>query len=103
MCSNATYSNASILAEGRRMHHATRILGTEVGSTAPLFLTALAVHVLAGLTAVLTGAAAALTRKGWQRHIRSGHWFYRAIPAGSAPATVLPAMRGGQDYHLLII
>ena len=36
------------------MRDASRILGTEVGSTAPLFLTVLALHVLAGLTAVLT-------------------------------------------------
>ncbi len=85
------------------MHHASRILGTEVASTAPLFLTVLAVHVLAGLTAVLTGAAAALTRKGSQRHIRSGHWFYRAITVVFATAAVLTAMRWRQDYHLLII
>ncbi len=85
------------------MHDASRILGTEVGSTAPLFLTVLAVHVLAGLTAVLTGAAAALTRKGSQRHIRSGHWFYRAITVVFATAAVLTAMRWRQDYHLLII
>ncbi len=85
------------------MHYASRILGTEVGSTAPLFLTVLAVHVLAGLTAVLTGAAAALTRKGSQRHIRSGHWFYRAITVVFATAAVLTAMRWRQDYHLLII
>ena len=85
------------------MHHASQILGTEVGSTAPLFLTVLAVHVLAGLTAVLTGAAAALTRKGSQRHIRSGHWFYRAITVVFATAAVLTAMRWRQDYHLLII
>ena len=38
------------------MADAAHILGTEVGSAAPLFLAVLAVHVLAGLTAVLTGA-----------------------------------------------
>jgi cobalamin synthase len=85
------------------MHEAGRILGTEVGSTAPLFLAFLAVHVLAGLAAVLTGAAAALTRKGSQRHIRSGRWFYRAITVVFATAAVLTAMRWRQDYHLLII
>jgi hypothetical protein len=85
------------------MHDAGRILGTAVGSTAPLFLAVLAVHVLAGLTAVLTGAAAALTRKGSQRHVRSGRWFYRAITVVFATAAVLTAMRWRQDYHLLII
>jgi len=85
------------------MHDASRILGTEVGSTAPLFLTVLALHVLAGLTAVLTGAAAALTVKGSQRHIVSGRLFYRAITVVFATAAVLTAMRWRQDYHLLII
>ena len=54
------------------MAQGAHILGTEVGSTAPLFLAILAVHVLAALTAVLTGARAALTRKGSLRHIRAG-------------------------------
>jgi hypothetical protein len=85
------------------MHDAGRILGTEVGSTAPLFLAVLAVHVLAGMAAVLTGATAALTRKGSQRHIRSGRWFYRAITVVFATAAVLTVMRWRQDYHLLII
>jgi uncharacterized membrane protein len=85
------------------MHDAGRILGTEVGSTAPLFLAVLTVHVLAGLAAVLTGAAAALTRKGSQRHILSGRWFYRAITVVFATAAVLTAMRWRQDFHLLII
>lgn len=85
------------------MHDASQILGTKVGSTAPLFLTVLAVHVLAGLTAVLTGASAALTRKGSQRHVLSGRWFYRAITVVFATAAVLTAMRWRQDYHLLII
>ena len=35
---------------------AARIFGDQVGSTAPVFLAFLAVHVLAGLTAVITGA-----------------------------------------------
>ncbi len=37
------------------MWQADQILGSEVGSTAPLFLAVLAVHVPAGLTAVLAG------------------------------------------------
>ena len=51
------------------MATASRILGVEVGSTAPAFLAILAIHVIAGLTAVITGAAAALARKGSPRHI----------------------------------
>jgi hypothetical protein len=80
-----------------------RILGDQVGSTAPLFLAFLAVHVLAGLTAVVTGAIAALVRKGSPRHIRAGRWYYRAITVLFVTATVLAALRWRQDYYLFVI
>ena len=82
---------------------AARIFGDQVGSTAPVFLAFLAVHVLAGLTAVITGATAALTRKGSPRHIRAGRRYYRAITVVFVTATVLAAMRWRQDYYLFII
>jgi hypothetical protein len=82
---------------------AARIFGDQVGSTAPVFLAFLAVHVLAGLTAVVTGAAAALVHKGSPRHIRAGRWYYRAITVVFATATILAAMRWRQDYYLFII
>jgi cobalamin synthase len=85
------------------MQQASHILGTEVGSTAPLFLAFLAIHVVAGLTAVVAGAIAALTRKGSPRHIRAGRTFYRAITVLFVTAVALTAMRPRQDYHLLII
>ena len=85
------------------MPAAGRILGDQVGSTAPAFLAILAIHVIAGLTAVITGAMAALTRKGSRRHVRAGRWYYRAITIVFATAIGLAAMRWDQDYYLLII
>jgi hypothetical protein len=82
---------------------ASRILGGQAGSAAPAFLAFLAVHVLAGLTAVVAGAVAALARKGGERHIRAGRWFYRAITVVFATATALSVMRWRQDYYLFII
>jgi hypothetical protein len=82
---------------------ASRILGDQIGSTAPVFLAFLAVHVIAGLTAVISGAVAALSRKGSPRHIRAGRWFYRAITVVFATATALAVMRWRQDYYLFII
>jgi hypothetical protein len=82
---------------------AARVVGDQVGSAAPVFLAFLAVHVLAGLTAVVTGAAAALVRKGSPRHIRAGRWYYRAITVVFVTATVLAAMRWRQDYYLFVI
>ena len=80
-----------------------RIFGDQVGSAAPVFLAFLAVHVIAGLTAVVTGAIAALARKGSMQHVRAGRWYYRAITVVFATATALAAMRWRQDYYLFII
>ena len=82
---------------------AARILGNQVGSTAPVFLAFLAVHIIAGLTAVVSGATAALSRKGGARHVGSGRWFYRAITVVFATATALAIMRWRQDYYLFVI
>jgi hypothetical protein len=82
---------------------AGRILGTEVGSTAPTFLAVLAIHVLGGLTAVISGAIAAIARKGSPRHVRTGRWYYRAITVVFVTATILAAMRWRQDYRLFIL
>ncbi len=82
---------------------ASKILGDQVGSTAPVFLAFLAAHVLAGLTAVATGAIAALASKGSQRHISAGRWFYRSITVVFATATALAIMRWRQDHYLLLI
>ena len=82
---------------------AGRILGDEVGSAAPAFLAVLAVHVLAGLTAIITGAVAALSRKGSPRHVRAGRWYCRAITAVFATAAALAAMRWAQDWYLLAL
>ena len=82
---------------------ASRILGTEVGSTTPVFLAVLAIHVLAGITAVASGAIAAIARKGSPRHVRAGRLYYRAISAVFATAAILAAMRWRQDYYLFIL
>jgi hypothetical protein len=85
------------------MVEAGRILGVEVGSTAPWFLALLAVHVPAGLTAVATGARAAVTRKGSARHVRLGRWYYAAITGVFATAVSLAALRWRQDWDLLLL
>ena len=85
------------------MLDASRILGTEVGSTMPAFLVVLAVHVAAAVAAVITGAAAAVSRKGTARHVRAGRWYYRALTLAFASASVLAIVCWRQDYELFII
>lgn len=85
------------------MLEAGRIWGVEVGSTAPWFLALLAVHIPAGLTAVATGAGAALTRKGSARHVRLGRWYYAAITVVFVTAAGLAALRWLEDWDLLLL
>lgn len=80
-----------------------RILGTFVGSTAPVFLAVLAVHVVAGMTAVATGAAAALAAKGGGLHVWVGRVYFRALTVVFSTALILTAMRPREDWHLALI
>lgn len=85
------------------MVEAGRILGVEVGSTAPWFLVLLAVHIPAGITAVFSGAGAAVTRKGSARHVRLGRWYCAAITVVFATAAGLAALRWREDWDLLLL
>jgi hypothetical protein len=80
------------------------IFGIHVPSTAPVFLTVLAVHVTAALIAVVSGAWAELTRhKGRGRHTRLGDVYFCAICVVFATATAMAVMRWREDYHLFLI
>jgi hypothetical protein len=92
-----------VLGGVMQMPTAGHVLGTDVGSTAPAFLAVLAIHVVAGLTAVIAGAIAALTRKGSPRHKRAGRYFYLTITVVFSTATILTVMRWRQDHDLFII
>ena len=80
------------------------VFGIHVPSTTPVFLAFLAVHVLAALVAVVSGAAAMLVRrKGRGRHTRFGTMYFSAICTVAATATALAVMRLREDYHLLLL
>ena len=68
-----------------------------------VFLVALAVHVLAGITCVVTGIVAMLSRKAPGRHPQFGTAYYRALLVIFTTATVLSALRWAKDYHLFIL
>ncbi len=79
------------------------ILGVEVPDAGPLFLAALAVHVLSGLIAVVaaTLAASARKRRGW--HPRAGTVFLSAVAVIVATAAVMATLRWQQNRHLFVI
>ena len=85
---------------------ASRILGDQVGSTAPVFLAFLTIHVIAGLTAVSTGAIAALTRKGSPCRAHPGRDAGSTARIAVVFATAIALaikLRWRQDYYLVII
>lgn len=82
---------------------ADKILGVTVGSTMPLFLAALAVHVAGALSAVVSGVVAAVSAKGSDRHVWAGRLYYRALTAVFATALALTVMRPAQDWYLALI
>jgi hypothetical protein len=72
---------------------AVKILGLEIPDAGPLFLAALAVHVLAGMTCVFAGALAATARKRRGRRVAHrvlcGQW---PATAGVGPPTALDVL-----------
>src|SRR5947207_13788634 len=80
-----------------------RIAGIDVPDSRPLFLAALALHVLAGLVCIVAGLLAATARKRPGRHPRAGTVSMPAITAIFLTATVMAAMRWSHDWHLFVI
>src|SRR5262245_14496901 len=79
------------------------VAGIEIPSDSPIFLAALGVHVLAGLTCVVLGIVAMLSRKRPGRHPRFGTIYYWLLSVVFVSATILSAMRWAEDYHLFIL
>lgn len=82
---------------------ATNVFGLQIPNAGWVFFTALAVHVLAGLTSVITGALAATARKRPGRHPRAGHVYLWGLGVLFTTATVMATIRWPQDAHLLAI
>jgi uncharacterized membrane protein len=77
--------------------------GIPIPFDSPALLAVLTVHVLAGLSCVLTGLAAMLFRKGPGRHPYAGTLYYRSLMVVSASMAVLATVRWAEDYHLFIL
>lgn len=79
------------------------IFGLPIPDAGPIFVTALAIHVTAGLTAVIAGALAATAKKRPGRHPSAGRAYLVALTTIFATATVMAAIRWSEDVHLLAI
>jgi hypothetical protein len=76
------------------------LLGLPIPHAGPVFAVALAVHITAGLAAVVAGALAATARKRPGRHPRAGRAYVWALGCTAVTAAVLATIRWREDAHL---
>jgi hypothetical protein len=69
----------------------------------PVFLSALALHVTAGVTSVVSGTLAASARKEPGRHPKAGRVYLYGIAGVAITAWVMAAIRWRADWHLALI
>jgi hypothetical protein len=81
----------------------TVVLGLVIPSRNPFFIAILAMHIGAGLVAVMGGLGAMLSVKGRGRHARFGTVYFGAIAVVAATMTALSVMRWREDRHLFLI
>jgi hypothetical protein len=81
----------------------TRIIGFDLPSDSPLFLSVLSFHILFGIACAILGIVAMLSQKRRGKHPRFGTLYYWSLALLFVSATVLAAMRWSEDYHLFIL
>jgi hypothetical protein len=77
--------------------------GIPLPSDAPPFLTLVALHVAAGLTCVIAGVVAMVSRKQRGRHHLAGTIYYWALAIVFVTMTVLSILRWVDNYHLFAL
>jgi hypothetical protein len=82
---------------------AREVFGLPIPNEGVLFDVALACHITAGLTCVLTGALAATAPKRPGRHPTSGRIFFWSLAVVFASSTTMGLLRFAEDWHLLLI
>jgi hypothetical protein len=81
----------------------TIALGIPRPSTDPVFLAIVGIHLLFGLTAVISGAVAMLSRKGRGRHARYGTLYFWSLCGVFGTLSALSLLRWAENYPLFII
>jgi uncharacterized membrane protein len=81
----------------------TVIAGLPIPSTSPVFLAAVGLHGLAGLTCVASGAVAMLSRKGRDRHSTFGTIYVWGLVVVFLSSAGLAICRWSEDYPLFTL
>jgi hypothetical protein len=86
------------------MDGSTTILGIEIPSTDPVFLTVVVgFHIPLGIAATIAGAGAMLARKGRGRHSTLGKVYFWCLLGLFSSAAILSFMRWSENYHLFVL
>lgn len=80
-----------------------KVDGITIPSDHPIFLTIIAIHVLAGLICVVAGIFAMLSKKQRGIHPKSGNLYYWSIWVVFITACMIAFMRWKEDYHLFLL
>jgi hypothetical protein len=101
LCLDLDQAGALIAREGAE--RLTVFLGIEVPSSDALFLgIVFGVHIPLGITCVIAGATAMLSRKGRGRHATAGKLYFWCLAALFASTAILSLMRWEADYPLFL-
>jgi len=80
------------------------VAGIEIPSNDPVFLAVvLGIHIPLGLTCVVVGLIAMLSKKGRGRHSTCGKIYFWCLLALAASATYLSIARWAENYHLFVL
>jgi len=83
--------------------HPVVIDGLLLPSNAPLFLAVIAIHVVAGVVAVVAGAVAMLSPKQRGCHPLAGKIYFWALTVVFVTMSAVSAFRWTEDYHLFAL
>ena len=80
------------------------VAGIEIPSNDPVFLAVvIGIHIPLGLTCVVIGLIAMLSKKGRGRHSTCGKIYFWCLLALTASATYLSIARWTENYHLFVL
>jgi len=77
--------------------------GIEIPSDSPLFLTLIAIHVLAAMICVIAGLIAMLSKKQRGNHSSAGTIYFYGLIVVFATVTLISILRWKEDYYLFIL
>lgn len=81
----------------------TSVFGLPVPEDGKVFLTLIVLHIVLGLTCVVSGIVAMFSQKGQKAHTRAGKVYFAGMTALFVTVILTSIMRWPYDTHLLVV